>query len=107
MRVPRISFIAAPHLLGRVKITAESGDSIRSEDRREGTVARLRMGIKDAVGFRDEPANVRFLKDCFNISDVGAFRQPNAFRVATKTGAIMIARDENLRADRLWMALQQ
>src|SRR5688572_4218257 len=102
-----ITFIPTPDLFGGIKITTKSCDAIRSEDRREGTVARLRMGIKDAVGFRDEPANVRLLEDGLDIGDVSTFGQPNAFRVATKTGTIMIPCDENLRADRLWMAFQQ
>src|SRR5687767_4190366 len=50
-RITRITFVPAPDLFGGVEIAAKSGDSVRGKNGCEGSVARLRMGVEDAVRF--------------------------------------------------------
>ena len=59
--------------------------------------------MQNAVRVDDEPADVRFLQKIFHAVDVSAFRQPDAARIAAETTSIMIARDQNLRANGLRM----
>ena len=55
----------------------------------------------------DEPADVRFLQYGFNATCIGAFGQPDAARIATETTPIMVARRQDLRAQRRRMVRQQ
>ena len=63
--------------------------------------------MQQAVRVDDEPADVRLLQNLFHAVDVGAFRQPDAARVAAETTAVMVARDQDLRADGRRMIRQQ
>ena len=63
--------------------------------------------MQHTVRVRDEPADVRLLQNSFHAGGVGAFRQPDAARIATETTAIMIARGQDLRADGRRMIRQQ
>jgi hypothetical protein len=53
--------------------------------------------------------NQRMLASCknFDAFGIGAFRQPDAARVAAETTAVMVARRQDLRAERRRMAGQQ
>ena len=63
--------------------------------------------MQQAVGIQDEPADVGLLQEHFDAGGVGAFRQPDAARIAPETTAVMIARGENLRAEGRRMVGQQ
>src|SRR5207248_2481545 len=90
-RVAGISFVPAPDLFGGIELATERGDAVRREDGREHAVARPRPRVQHTVRVRDEPADVRLLQNSFHAGGVGAFRQPDAARIATETTAIMIA----------------
>ncbi len=63
--------------------------------------------MQDAVRVENEPADVRLLQKSFDAGDVGAFRQPDAARVAAKATPVMVARGQDLRADGRRMVRQQ
>src|SRR5437660_6817514 len=65
------------------------------------------MGVEDSVSIEDKPANAGLAQMGFDALHVSAFRQPDAARVAAKTASIVIASDENLRAQRGGMLGQQ
>ena len=106
-RVAGIAFVLAPDLPRGIEVAPERGDAVGREHRRERAVARTRTRVQHAVRVEDEPADVRLLQKCFDAGDVGAFRQPDAARVAAETTAIMVARRQDLRADGRRMARQQ
>ncbi len=58
--------------------------------------------MQQAVGIEHEPADVGLLQELFDALGIGAFGQPNTLGFATETGGIMIARRQDLRADRRW-----
>src|SRR5271165_6948958 len=89
----------APDLPRGIEVAPERTDAVGREHWRERAVARTRTRVQHAVCVEDEPADVRFLQKCFDAGGVGAFRQPDAARVAPETGAVMVSRRENLRTD--------
>ena len=76
-------------------------------NRRKGAETRPRFRVQHAVRVEDEPADVRLLQKLFDPLHVGAFRQPDAARVAPETTAVMVARGQNLRAEGRRMVRQQ
>ena len=103
LNVAGITFFAAPDLARGIEVATECSQTVRRKNRREYAVARTRFRVENSVRVDDEPADVRFLKKIFHAIDVSAFRQPDAARIAAETASIMIARDKDLRADRLRM----
>ena len=64
--------------------------------------------MQNAVRVEDEPADVRLpAKISSTPVHIGAFRQPDAARVAPEATAVMVARGEDLRADGRRMIGQQ
>ena len=98
-RVAGITFVLAPDLPRGIEVAPERGDAVGREDRRERAVARTRLGVQNAVRVENEPADVRLLQKLLDAAGVGAFRQPDAARIAPETAAVMVARGEDLRAD--------
>jgi hypothetical protein len=82
-------------------IPTEGGGAGRSEDRCEHSVGGARFGVKKSVCIEDEPADFRFLQIVFQTGVVGAFRQPDAAWVTTKTVSVVIASDLDLGPDGL------
>ena len=95
--VARIALFLAPDLAGGLEVPPEGGHARWRENGRVNAVTRARTGVEDAVRFGDEPADVGLLQNAFDALGEGAFRQPDAARLASETLAVMIARDENLR----------
>src|SRR6185503_2114596 len=77
------------------------------EDWREHAIARPRTGKQHSMGIKKEPANSRFLQERVDGRGIGAFGQPDATRVCPETGSIMVARGENLAAQRSGMLGEQ
>jgi hypothetical protein len=63
------------------------------------TPSRARAGVQQPVGVHDEPADVRLLQDGLDALDVGAFREPDAARIAAEAAPVVVTRGEDLRAD--------
>ena len=106
-RVAGITAFAAPDLRGGMAVAPERGDAVRREDGREDAVARTRSRVQNAVRVHDEPADVRLLQNGVHALDVGAFRQPDAARVAAEPLVVVVARGEDLRAERRRMFGEQ
>src|SRR2546428_282925 len=94
-RVAGVAFVATPDLAGGIAVAAKSGHAFRREDR----IARLRVGVENAVGVSNEPTDVGLLEHLLEAFGVGALGQPDTARVAAKTRAVMIASDEDLCAN--------
>src|SRR5439155_4262977 len=106
-RIARVTFVPAPDLFGGIEVATERGDAVWGEDRGEHAVTWTGPGVEHAVRVRDKPTNVRLLQNEFHAGGVSAFGQPDAARIATKAGAVVVARRENLGADRRRMIGQQ
>ena len=106
-RVAGVAFVLAPDLPRGIVVAAKGGDAVGRENRRKGAVTRARPRVQHAVRVEDEPADVRLLQKRFDAVDVGAFRQPDAARVAAKATPVMVARGQNLRAEGRRMVRQQ
>ena len=98
-RVAGIALVAAPDLACGFEVAGEGGDAIRREHGGEDAVARPRSGVQQPVRVHDEPADVRLLEHSFDALEVGAFRQPDAARVAAEAAPVVVARGEDLCAD--------
>ena len=97
----------APNLLRGIQVAAKRRHAAGRQYWREHAVTRFGIGVQQAVRIRNRPADIRLLQHAFNAFHVCALRQPDAARVAAKTTAIMIPRDENLRAQTRRMIRQQ
>ncbi len=106
-RVAGVTLVLAPDLPGGIVVAAEGGDAVGRVNRREGAVTRARARVQHAVGVENEPADVGLLQKRLDAGGVGAFRQPDAARVAAKAAPVMVARGQNLRADGRRMVRQQ
>src|SRR5262245_33852194 len=59
------------------------------------------------MGVRNEPADVRFLKQVLQALDVGTFGQPDAAGFASKPILIIVTSHQDLRARGRWVHLGQ
>src|SRR6185503_10777753 len=102
-----VTLLLAPNLRSGIEVPPKSREPIGREDWREHAIARPRTGKQHAMGIEKEPANSRFLQERVDGRGIGAFGQPDATRVCPETGSIMVARGENLAAQRSGMLGEQ
>ena len=106
-RVARITVLRAPHLPAGFPVARERRRSRRGEARRVDRPLGPGLAVHQAVRVEDEPAQVRLLEHLVDPRHVGAFRQPDARRVAPETLAVIVPGDKDLRAHGLRNVLHQ
>ena len=93
-----IALLRAPHLPARITITRENGRAGWRKARRVNRAPRRRFSKHQTVRVENEPANVCFLQNRFQLRLVSAFRQPKPDRLGVEKIDIDISPDQNLRA---------
>src|ERR1035441_9253768 len=88
-RVARVTGVPAPDLAGGIRVAAKGGDAVGREDRGKRRVAWPWPGVQNAVCIGDEPAKVGLLQHILQALHIGALRQPDAPRLATKTAPVI------------------
>src|ERR1017187_3344086 len=83
-RVARVAGVPAPNLAGGIRVAAKGGDAVGREDRGKRPVAWAWSRVQKAVRVGDEPAEVGLLQHILQALHIGAFRQPDAPRLAGK-----------------------
>ena len=101
LSVPGVALLRAPHLFTGFDIASEGGGSSGGEDGGKNPVGGAGFGIEDSVGINNEPANLGLLKMVLDPWVVGAFGQPDATGVATKTVVVVLSGDLDLSANGL------
>ena len=106
-RVARVALLRAPDLPAGVPVAPKRRRTRRGESGRVDRVTRPRIPKHDPVRIDHEPAQVRLREHPVEAGGVGAFRQPDAARVAAEGRAVVVPRDEDLRAHRLGELLHE
>ncbi len=99
--VAGITLLRRPDLHARLDVAPERRRAGTGVERGVDAVTGARLGVHDGVGVDDEPADFRLLQKLVDARRVGAFRQPDAARIAPEAFAVVVARDHDLRPDRL------
>ena len=85
--VAGVAVLGAPDLHRRLGVAAEGGRPAGREDGRVDAVARARRGVGDAVGVDEEEAQPLLGEQLVEAGVVAALGQPDAGRVARRSGA--------------------
>src|SRR5215469_3172742 len=101
-RISWITLVRAPDLPTCVRVSRKRRWPRRRITRRIDRTTRTRFSEQQAVCIQNEPANIRFLEDCFQARRVRTFWQPKSARLRTEEIDIHIAADQNL-CTRRWM----
>src|SRR3982750_2773122 len=80
----RIADHGTPHLLARLKIAREDGDTVRTAHGRIDAVARTRLAVENRVRVGDEVFDTVVCEKLLDAGLVSAFRQPDAARATAK-----------------------